>query len=229
MTKILLVDDDNELVDLLTEYLSSEGFDVASAEDGNLALRMIGSNSSAYDVIVLDVMLPKMDGFDVLNRLRSNCNTPVIMLTARGDEVDRIDGLESGADDYLPKPCNPRELVARVRAILRRTQSDSVSSKNIIRIGDLEIAPSSRTVVMSGQEVILTSTEYSVLENLAESAGEIVSKDDLAMSALGRKLTLYDRSLDMHISNLRKKLGPDSAGNERIKTIRGRGYLYVLS
>jgi DNA-binding response OmpR family regulator len=228
MTKILLVDDDNELLDLLTEYLSSEGFDVASAEDGDKALQMISGNSNAYDVIVLDVMMPQLDGFDVLERIRIDCNTPVIMLTARGDEADRIDGLELGADDYLPKPCNPRELVARVRAILRRTQNDSVASKNIIRIGDLEIARGSRSVTKSGNAVNLTSTEYSVLESLAEAAGKIVSKNDLATVALGRTLTLYDRSLDMHISNIRKKLGLDADGNELIKTVRGRGYLYVL-
>ncbi len=228
MTKILLVDDDNELLDLLTEYLSSEGFDVASAEDGDKALQMISGNSDTYDVIVLDVMMPQSDGFDVLKRIRIDCNTPVIMLTARGDEADRIDGLELGADDYLPKPCNPRELVARMRAILRRTQNDSVASKNIIRIGDLEIARGSRSVTKSGNAVNLTSTEYSVLESLAESAGKIVSKNDLATVALGRTLTLYDRSLDMHISNIRKKLGLDADGNELIKTVRGRGYLYVL-
>lgn len=228
MTKILLVDDDNELLDLLTEYLSSEGFDVESAEDGDKALQMISGNSDTYDVIVLDVMMPQSDGFDVLKRIRIDCNTPIIMLTARGDEGDRIDGLELGADDYLPKPCNPRELVARMRAILRRTQNDSVASKNIIRIGDLEIARGSRSVTKSGHAVNLTSTEYSVLESLAEAAGKIVSKDDLATVALGRTLTLYDRSLDMHISNIRKKLGLDADGNELIKTVRGRGYLYVL-
>ena len=228
MTRILLVDDDDELVDLLAEYLSSEGFNVQSAGDGKMALRMVGQRDNAYDVIVLDVMLPKLDGFGVLKRLRESCNTPVIMLTARGEEDDRIDGLDMGADDYLPKPCNPREVAARVRAILRRSQSQPVGSKEIIQIGDLEIEPGARSVKKAGEPVNLTSTEFSVLECLARSAGKVVAKDDLAEITLGRELTLFDRSMDMHISNLRKKLGMDLEGKVRIKTVRGQGYLYVV-
>jgi DNA-binding response OmpR family regulator len=173
-------------------------------------------------------MLPKLNGFDVLSRLRLQCTTPVIMLTARGDETDRIDGLEMGADDYLAKPCNPRELVARMRAILRRSGEDVVRSTGRLVVGDVEIIPGSRSVLQSDELVSLTSTEYILLETLARSAGKVIDKGLLAETVLGRKLTMFDRSIDMHISNLRKKLGPNPNDTARIKTIRGQGYLYVL-
>ncbi len=227
MTRVLLVDDDNELLGLLVEYLSSKEFDIDTAKDGAEALQKILARDAQYDVIVLDVMMPKLDGFDVLQRLRTECSTPVIMLTARGDELDRIEGLDMGADDYLAKPCNPRELVARIRAILRRSRSDTATSKSPISVGDVEISPGARSVKQSGETVNLTSTEYILLETLARSAGDVIDKGVLAETVLGRKLTMFDRSIDMHISNLRKKLGPNPNGTARIKTIRGQGYLYV--
>ena len=227
MTRVLLVDDDEEFLALLVEYLARKDFDIDTAKDGAEALQKILARDAAYDVIVLDVMLPKLDGFGVLQRMRGESATPVIMLTARGDESDRIDGLDMGADDYLAKPCNPRELVARVRAILRRSQNDSANTNNPIVVGDVSITPGSRTVQQSGETVDLTSTEYILLETLARSAGHVIDKGVLAETVLGRKLTMFDRSIDMHISNLRKKLGSNPNGSARIKTIRGQGYLYA--
>jgi two-component system response regulator CpxR len=229
MTRVLLVDDDVEFLSLLVKYLSTKDFDIDTANDGAEALQKIRSGDSQYDVIVLDVMLPMLDGFGVLQRLRESSTTPVIMLTARGDESDRIDGLDMGADDYLAKPCNPRELVARIRAILRRSQQKSATAHSPINVGDIEILPGSRSVKQNGETVDLTSTEYILLETLAREAGSVIDKGVLAETVLGRKLTMFDRSIDMHVSNLRKKLGPNVNGSARIKTIRGQGYLYVTS
>jgi len=226
VSRILLADDDVELGEMLTQYLAAEGFAVDTANDGETALAK--ARSGNYDLIVLDVMMPRMNGFDVLRELRARSLIPVLMLTARGEDVDSIVGLELGADDYLAKPCNPRVLVARVRAILRRAESAAApDGPAILKLGDLEINAGTRRVQLRGQPVAMTSTEYSVLEALLHEAGHVVSKANLSERALGRKLTRYDRSLDMHVASLRKKLGPLDGGEERIKTVRGVGYQYT--
>jgi DNA-binding response OmpR family regulator len=230
MPRILLADDDVELSEMLKEYLAAEGFTVESAHDGAAALTK--ARSGAFDLIVLDVMMPLKNGFDVLRELRPHALTPVLVLTARDEDVDSIVGLELGADDYLGKPCNPRVLVARIRAILRRAEPtgagyEGPASPDTLTIGDLQMRMDTRAVTHGDKLVAMTSTEFSVLEVLLRDAGRVVSKADLSEHALGRKLTRYDRSLDMHISNLRRKLGPLPNGEERIKTVRGVGYQYV--
>jgi two-component system response regulator CpxR len=223
--RVLLADDDEELCEMLSAYLAREGFSVDCAHDGEAALEL--ALRGGYELIVLDVMMPKRDGFEVLRRLRRESFTPVLMLTARGGDVDSIIGLELGADDYLPKPCNPRVLVARMRAVLRRAGDDAaVGASGDLTLGDIELQQGARRVRQHGEVVELTSTEYSVLAVLMQAAGKVVSKEVLSEQALGRKLTRYDRSLDMHISNLRRKLGPLPGGEERIQTVRGVGYLY---
>jgi two-component system response regulator CpxR len=189
------------------------------------------AGSGEFDMAILDVMLPKMNGFDVLRSLRKESNLPVLMLTARGDDMERIVGLEIGADDYLPKPFNPRELVARLKAILRRVNDgrqgeDDLAEK--IEIDDLELSSSSRSVKLSGEEINLTSVEFDLLRALLKDAGTVIRKEDLSENVLDRKLSPFDRSLDMHISNLRKKLGLRADGSERIKTIRSVGYIYTV-
>ncbi len=230
MSKILLVDDDTELCEMLVEYLSSEGFVIDVAHDGKIGVQKASSGN--YDVVVLDVMLPTLNGFDVLRRIRAELKTPVLMLTARGDDIDRIVGLEMGADDYLPKPCNPRELVARLRAILRRIQP-SHSTHNtrhregVLRSGSINVYPESRKVFHSEEMLDLTSTEYNILEVLVREAGHVVTKEALSERALGRKLTRYDRSIDMHVSKLRRKFKTDSCGQTLIQTVRGIGYQLI--
>ncbi|AOE50766.1 response regulator [Kangiella sediminilitoris] len=228
MTKLLIADDDTELCQLLQEYLSQEGFDITVAHDGASAAQLILNES--FDLMVLDVMLPNMNGFDVLKEVRKESQVPILMLTARGDEIDRIVGLELGADDYIGKPCNPRELTARIRSILRRTETDYSSNKKKLRsihLEDLYINPGSREALVNNEAIKLTATEFDILYLLASQAGELVKRDDLSEKCLGRSLEAYDRSIDMHISNLRRKLGTDSHGDERIKTVRGVGYQYV--
>jgi two-component system response regulator CpxR len=225
MNKILIIDDDEELCELVSEYLSAEDFQVESANDGEIGLNK--ALSGDYDLAILDVMLPKINGFDVLRQLRERSKMPVLMLTARGDDTERIVGLEIGADDYLPKPFNPRELLARLRAILRRARSDG-SSPEKLQVDDLEISTSSRSVRIDGREISVTSVEFDLLRALVKEAGKIVKKDALSEEVLERELSPYDRSLDMHISNLRKKLGPRSDGSDRIKTVRSVGYIYTL-
>lgn len=232
MNNILLVDDDIELCGMLKQYLETEGYRVDMVHNGADALQL--ARAGRYDIMVLDVMMPGLDGFEVLRELRRDSLLPVLMLTARGEDVDSIVGLELGADDYLSKPCNPRVLTARIKAILRRSHvDDSTDSINDrpgdIRLGDLVMETGLRRVTVKDSPVALTSTEYSVLEVLARQAGHVVSKEDVSEQALGRKLARYDRSIDMHISNLRKKLGPTANGDVRIKTVRGIGYQYVYS
>lgn len=229
MTKLLLVDDDQELCQLLQEYLSTEGFDVTMAHDGEQALAITSQDN--FEVIILDVMLPIHNGFDVLRRLRDYCQTPVLMLTAKGETVDRIIGLEMGADDYLPKPCNPRELVARLRAILRRTdaQGDDQKSADSFQVGQLHISLGSRSATFDNQAVNLTGAEFTVLELLMRSSGNVISKEQLTEQALGRKLTPYDRSIDVHVSNIRKKLTALGASKDLIINIRGAGYMLTVS
>lgn len=226
MTRLLLADDDVELCEMLGAYLEGEDLEVEVVHDGETALDR--ALSGDHDIVVLDVMMPKRNGFDVLRELRRRSLIPVLMLTARGGDVDSIVGLELGADDYLPKPCNPRVLVARVRAVLRRSGADShADADKDLRVGDIELQPAARRVLQDGAPVALTSTEYSVLAALLESSGRVLAKESLSERALGRKLTRYDRSLDMHISNLRRKLGALPGGDERIQTVRGVGYIYV--
>ena len=228
MDKVLIIDDDEELCELVSEYLTVEGFDISCVNDGETGLRH--ALSGEYDMAILDVMLPKMNGFDVLRTLREESKLPVIMLTARGDDMERIVGLEIGADDYLPKPFNPRELAARLRAILRRTATvDAEADGNEkLDVDGVQLSPASRITTRDGEEINLTSVEFGLLHELLKEAGKIVKKEDLSESVLERKLSPYDRSLDMHISNLRKKLGVRADGSERIKTIRSVGYIYTL-
>jgi two-component system response regulator CpxR len=232
MKQILIIDDDVELCELLTEYLAPEGFYVEGVHDGETGLEK--ALNGGYDMIVLDVMLPVVSGFDVLRQLRTKSTTPVVMLTARGEEVDRIVGLEIGADDYLPKPFNPRELVARIRAILRRTMRDqdhtmAPSPPKRLQVGDVEMDLAARLVFRSGEKIDLTAVEFSLLEALLRKAGELVPRDDLIQTVLGRSPYPYDRSIDVHVSKLRKKLGHEVSGTDRIKTIRSIGYLYTVA
>jgi two-component system response regulator CpxR len=229
VSRILLADDDTELTEMLSQYLGAEGFAVEAAHDGEAALAR--ARSGGFDLVVLDVMMPRKNGFDVLRELRAHSLMPVLMLTARDEDVDSIVGLELGADDYLPKPCNPRVLVARIRAILRRAAGNQTGAERdgpqTLTFGDLEMHTGTRRVTRGGEPVALTSTEYSVLEVLLRAAGHAVSKADLSERALGRKLMRYDRSLDMHVSSLRRKLGALPGGEERITTVRGVGYQYT--
>jgi len=229
MTKLLLVDDDQDLCQLLQEYLSTEGFDISTAHDGQRALDITAQET--FDVIILDVMIPIHNGFEVLRRLREYCETPVLMLTAKGETVDRIVGLEMGADDYLPKPCNPRELVARLRAILRRQKSEPEKAKDSDHLitDDLHISLRNRSVKLMDQTVNLTGAEFTVLEILTRAAGTVISKESLTEQALGRKLTPYDRSIDVHVSNIRKKLTALGAGKDLIINIRGAGYMLTVT
>lgn len=224
---ILLADDDVELSDLLKEYFESEGFQVHVAYNGAKALER--ARQPGLDLVVLDIMMPEMNGMDVLKELRRDSRLPVIMLTARGDDMDRILGLELGADDYVPKPCNPRELLARIRAVMRRAPSAPEDDHSAIISDDLELNQGNRTLSKSGEMVELTSTEFSILLELLQHRGEVVSKRDLYVSALGREPVPHDRSVDMHVSNLRRKLGPDPRGDNRIETIRGIGYQYRVA
>lgn len=222
-SSILIIDDDTELTDLLTQYLEPEGFNVICVHNGDSGVRK--ALNISFDAIILDVMLPKLNGFEVLKAIREHSQTPVLMLTARGDDVDRIVGLEIGADDYLPKPCNPRELVARLRAILRRTQKTPVH-RPIIEEHNIMVDCSKRTVTMAGHFLELTNAEFNILEMLIKSPGQAFSKEELTEYALGRKYTAYDRSIDVHISNLRNKLGDNPQGEPILKTVRGFGYMF---
>jgi DNA-binding response OmpR family regulator len=229
--EILVIDDDAELCELLAELLGQEGYAVESAGDGRVGL--MRAQSKGFAVVVLDIMLPSLSGFEVLTRLRQgsveqNAEVPVIMLTAKGEDVDRIVGLEMGADDYLPKPFNPRELVARVRAIHRRVSGrrKPEPAAASLTVDDIELVPSARVVRVQGKELDLTTAEYDLLDVLVQRAGTVVPRDELARLVLGRRLAAYDRAIDMHISNLRKKLGEGPHG-ERIKTVRNAGYILV--
>lgn len=230
MADILLIDDDRELSELLQEYLISEGFSVSVAYDGSEALELARDNQ--YAAMILDVMLPRHSGFDVLKQLRQQPelgqqDTPVIMLTAKGDTIDRVIGLEIGADDYLPKPCDPRELVARLRAVLRRTavSQKAAPEADTLQVDSLLLQMGSRAAYWQQNLLPLTGTEFSVLELLVRQAGQVISKDELTEQALGRKLTPYDRSIDVHVSNIRKKLSAAGASKEQIINVRGAGYM----
>ncbi|MEM6794602.1 MAG: response regulator transcription factor [Acidobacteriota bacterium] len=226
MPKVLLIDDDIELCALHQEVLESEDFEVSLAYDGESGAAAVVEGQP--DIVVLDVMMPGMGGVETLRQVRRTSDVPILMLTARGDDVDRIVGLELGADDYVTKPCTPRELVARLRAILRRVQdTGSRDSGGALRAGALEVDPAARRATWRGAVLELTSTELNILEQLARQAGRVVSKEELSERALGRKLTRYDRSIDVHLSHLRAKLGELADGRSPIQTIRGIGYQLV--
>jgi DNA-binding response OmpR family regulator len=227
MNRILIIDDDIDLCDLLRDYLTPEGFVVEAVHEGLSGIER--AISGQHSLVVLDVMLPGLNGFEVLRRIRAVSRVSILMLTARGDEVDRIVGLEIGADDYLPKPFNPRELVARIRAVLRRAEvppSSQTDSGRLV-VGDIELISGTRTLSRAGKKVELTSVEFTIIEVLVRLAGQVVSRDELVRQALGRSLSAYDRSIDVHVSSLRKKLGPRTDKSERIKTVRNIGYLYA--
>lgn len=225
MKSILLIDDDYELGELLQEYLSMEGYQLTAVHDGEVGLA--SALSGQYDLVLLDVMLPKLNGFEVLKRVRAESNIPVIMLTARGESVDRVLGLEHGADDYIAKPYHHHELIARIRALFRRIDLSTESDRDntMLVVDELTLNISKRQVLINGEELLLTGAEFSVLQCLMENVGELVDKDTLSMTALGRSLMAYDRSIDMHVSNLRKKLQRRPDGSEWIKTVRSRGYM----
>jgi two-component system, OmpR family, response regulator CpxR len=225
--RILVIDDDVELCSLVGEYLEPEGFQIESVHDGDRGLER--ALTGDHLLVVLDVMLPGMGGFDVLRQLRKSSRIPVLLLTARGEDVDRIVGLEIGADDYLPKPFNPRELVARIRAILRRTQGvDSADQvPEVLRVGDIELDPATRTVLHGGKPVELTSVEFNLLHVLLREAGRVVTREHLVDEVLSRKFSPFDRSIDMHVSKVRKKLGDSDNGTDHIKTVRGVGYIFA--
>lgn len=221
---ILLADDDIVLAELLTEYLQGEGFEITLVHNGEEALE---ASKTPKDMIILDIMMPKMDGLEVLKAIRqTDTDTPVIMLTARGDDIDRILGLELGADDYMPKPCNPRELLARIKAILRRASASekaSSSQGDLLTVGDLAMNVHNRQAKLQDEVLVLTQTEFDILQLLMQSADELITKQKISEEILGRKLGAYDRSIDVHISNLRRKLTPSDMLN--IQTVRGSGYL----
>src|SRR6202030_66527 len=227
MDHVLVVDDDIELCALVQEYLTAEGFSLKAVHDGEQGLQQ--AMTGDYSLVVLDVMLPGINGFEVLRRVRAVSRLPVLLLTARGEEVDRIVGLEIGADDYLPKPFNPRELVARIRAILRRTHGEGKSASSlpeVLRVGEVELDPATRTVLRDGKPVDLTSVEFNLLEVLLREAGRVVPRERLVNAVLSRKFSPFDRSIDMHVSKVRKKLG-DTDSDEHIKTVRGVGYIFA--
>jgi len=222
--RVLLVDDDRELCQMLAEYLEAEHFEVMSVHDGEAALGELATHG--FQIMILDVMLPSLSGFDVLRKLGASHETPILMLTARGDDVDRIVGLELGADDYLSKPFNPRELVARMRAILRRASNRTArgGAPDELRLGRMVLNTGTHEVRVGGDVVALTGAELRVLEILMRSAGQVIPRDVLTEQALGRKLVPYDRSIDTHISNLRRKLDLEAGRNPQIKNVRGSGY-----
>ena len=226
-SKILLVDDDAELLDMLGAYLQREGFEVAVANDAEsgVAAALAGD----CRLVVLDVMMPRMSGIEALSRIRMTSRIPVLMLTAKGDDADRIVGLELGADDYVPKPCTPRELAARIRAILRRTQAPGGIDElpATIESGPLRLFPRQRRAEWAGKPLDLTSTEFNLLDALARNAGQAVSKDQLSEHALGRPLARFDRSIDVHVSSIRRKLGTMPDGRSWIQTVVRQGYQLV--
>ncbi|MBV9828981.1 MAG: response regulator transcription factor [Alphaproteobacteria bacterium] len=226
MHRILVVDDDVNLADMIREFLTLEGFEVDAVHDGPAALQR---GLAETDLLVLDVMLPGLSGFEVLRRLRQHTNIPVIMLTARGEEVDRIVGLEIGADDYVPKPVNPRELVARIRAVLRRAGSPPSDSSPEVTVGGIRVDPASRNAWSHDQKLDLTTAEFNLLEHLLRHAGRVVPRDELSAAAFGRQaFGSADRNVDTLVSKVRRKLGPASDLDDRIKTVRNAGYIYAV-
>lgn len=225
MVKVLLVDDDSELTAMLSEYLAQEGFDAHAVHTGEEGVTAV--LGGGYGIVVLDVMLPRQSGIETLRRIRQSSSIPVLMLTARGDNIDRIVGLDLGADDYVPKPCTPGELVARLRAILRRASPPEPENVSDLQAGPLTLCPRNRTALWQGAPLDLTGTEFGLLEVLARNAGHLVSKQDLSLRALGRPLAPFDRRIDVHISSIRQKLGTRDDGRPWIQSVRGQGYQLV--
>jgi len=224
--KILVIDDDVELCELVAEYLEPDGYQVEAINDGHAGVSRALSGEHA--LVVLDYMLPGLNGFEVLRQVRATSPVPIVMLTARGDDMNRIVGLQLGADDYLPKPFNPLELVARINAVLRRAQPQGDKSKpEVILNGDIEMDNRTRTVRRNSQAIELTVVEYSLLERFLLAPGRVITREELVKDVLHRELSPFDRSIDTHVSNLRKKIGHEVNGVERIKTIRGIGYIYA--
>lgn len=221
MPRLLLADDDVALCELLAEYLGEEGFAVTAVHDGNSAVAQ--AIAGDWDGIILDVMMPGMNGFDALRSIRAHSAVPVLMLTARGEDTDTVLGLELGADDYVAKPISPRVLVARLRALLRR----HAEPEGMLRVGDLSLDEGLRRVTVGGKEINLTGAEFNILALLVQHAGQVVSRDRLAADALGRPLQAYDRRVETHMAQIRRKLGPLPDGGDRIRTVRGAGYQYV--
>ncbi|MDN3390414.1 MULTISPECIES: response regulator [unclassified Pseudoalteromonas] len=225
--KLLMIDDDTGLCELLSEYLTAQGFEIQSVHDGEQGLKLAQAND--YALILLDVMLPTLDGFEVLKQLRQTKLTPVIMLTAKGEDFDRIFGLELGADDYIPKPFNHRELLARVKAITRRIEhinSLNAATTSKLLVNGITVNLAAREASIDSSTLTLTGTEYEILTLLCKNAGEVVSKEQISEEVLGRRLASFDRSIDMHVSNIRKKIAEHITG-ERIKTMRGTGYVFI--
>jgi two-component system phosphate regulon response regulator OmpR len=230
--RVLIIDDDEKLQKLLMEYLRDNGFQVHSLLDGSDARRTIQTESP--EIVILDIMLPGKDGLEVLRDLRRDYAVPVIMLTAKGEDTDRIVGLELGADDYLPKPFNPRELLARMKAVLRRAVSENrdEAAQNedlVIKAGDLTLNKARQTILMNDVEIGLSSAEYQILEVLMKHPNTILSRDQLMTLARGRDFMAFDRSIDVHISKIRAKLEPDPRSPKRIKTVWGSGYMFVVT
>lgn len=222
---VLIVDDDAVLASMLADYLNGEGCQCQRAASGEQALEMLESMS--IDIVLMDIMMPGMGGIEALKKIRTTSLVPVLMLTARGDDLDRILGLELGADDYIPKPCNPRELLARIRAVLRRSGPPDGAVDEAVTIGDLSMNPGDRSTSVAARALTLTQTEFDLLNLLVRQPGQVVTKQELSKKVLGRSLGQWDRSIDVHISNLRRKLGPHPDDSLRIRTLRGSGYLYV--
>src|SRR5262245_6354034 len=225
MERILIIDDDIELCELVTEYLEPEGYAVEAIHEGQFGVQRALSGEHA--LAVLDYMLPGLNGFEVLRQIRVESKLPIVMLTARGDDVNRILGLQLGADDYLPKPFNPMELVARINAVLRRARVNRKDQTQVLIVSDIRMDHRTRTVWRAGKTVDLTVVEYSLLEKLLQSPGRIMTREELVKEVLHRELSPFDRSIDTHVSNLRKKLGHELNGIERIRTVRGVGYIYA--
>lgn len=224
MIRLLLIDDDATLTTLLAEYLQKDGFHLSVVNDGIAGLRRC--QQQQFDLIILDVMMPLLDGITVLKQLRQFSQTPVIMLTARGEELDKVLGLELGADDYMAKPCLPRELSARIKAILRRSRQQL--QHNVLTSGDLSVQTASRQVMCGQREIVLTGTEFNILYLLVSCSGSLLSKAEISQQALGRSLGAYDRSIDVHISHIRQKLGPHPQGLQWITAVRGKGYQFNI-
>ena len=226
MTHVLIIDDDEILAGLFEDYLREEKFDVTTCFTGQSGLDQALTGN--FDMVILDVMLPDLTGNQVLSALRAESNVPVLMFTAKGDDVDRILGLENGADDYVPKPCTPRELIARIKAILRRSEHGSQPAEiQCVQTGPLQLWPQQRKATWFDKQLELTSTEFSLLETLARHAGQVVDKNTLSEIALGRPLARFDRSIDVHMSSIRHKLGAQQDGHAYIQTVRGKGYQLI--
>jgi len=225
MTTVLLVDDDVELTSMLVQYLANEGFAAEIARDGEEGVT--SALSGRFAIVVLDVMMPRLSGIDALRRIRTVSQVPVLMLTARGDDIDRISGLNLGADDYVPKPCTPGELVARLRAILRRVPGSAAAGNSSIQVGPLVLWPSNRRATWQGAALELTGTEFSLIEVLARHAGRLISKEEISLQAFDRPLARFDRRIDVHISSIRQKLGQRADGQPWIVSVRGMGYQFL--